>query len=128
MAEARVRSWDKLVKMAKDHAAKEMADFDEAKENRQTLLEAQKLDYQNKHKLAVQKQKEAYTRVSEAAEASKKSTEEADRLKVEQNSAAQVATTSTALVQSSGKQISSSGISMVQTTVPKGKAAVSVLK
>jgi hypothetical protein len=45
MAEARVRSWDKLVKMAKDHAAKEMADFDEAKENRQALLENQKLDY-----------------------------------------------------------------------------------
>lgn len=66
--------------------------------------------------------------MSEAAEASKKSTEEADRLRDEQTSAAQTAASSTALAQSSGQQISTSGVSMVQTTVPKGKAAVSVLK
>jgi len=66
--------------------------------------------------------------VSEAAEASKKSSEEADRLKTEQTSASQVATVSLALVETAGKQISTSGISQVQTTVPKGPAAVSVLK
>lgn len=128
MAEARVRSWDKLVQAAKTHAANEMANFDEAKEERQKLLDAQKLDYENKHKVAIQKQKEAYTHVSEAAEAAKKSSEEADRLRQEQTSAAQTAASSTALAQSSGNPISTSGVSMVQTTVPKGKAAVSVLK
>jgi len=66
--------------------------------------------------------------VSEAAEASKKSSEEADRLKTEQTSASQVATVSLALVETAGKQISTSGISQVETTVPKGPAAVSVLK
>jgi hypothetical protein len=32
MAEARVHSWDKLVTVAKSHAANEMANFDEEKE------------------------------------------------------------------------------------------------
>ena len=41
--------------------------------------------------------------MSEAAEASKKSSEEADRLKTEQTSASQVATTSLALVETAGK-------------------------
>ena len=34
MAESRVRNWEQLVKKAKEHAAKEMADYEEAQDER----------------------------------------------------------------------------------------------
>lgn len=130
MAENREHNWDKLVKQSKDHAAKEMADYDEAQEARSTLLKSQKAEYEGKLKIAIEKQKEAYSRVSEATEAAKRSSEEADRLRVEKNSAAQVATSSIALAESSGSKVTTSktGVSLVQSTVPKGPSAVQVLK
>ena len=119
-----------MVKQSKDHAAKEMADYDEAQEARTTLLKSQKAEYEGKLKIAIEKQKEAYSRVSEATEAAKRSSEEADRLRLEKNSAAQVATSSIALAESSGSKVTTSktGVSLVQSTVPKGPSAVQVLK